>query len=108
MWRGSWRESGGCAGVADDTPVSGGIRPERIPLGHADDDDLVRGANQFSGIIEGAIHMGAENHYRINTTAGPVMVVRPNSGERLFATGDPIRIGFCAEDCMVYPSAFVR
>ncbi|MEO6299146.1 MAG: ABC transporter ATP-binding protein [Paracoccaceae bacterium] len=98
----------GNTGVEDDTQVSVGIRPERITLGHIDDDDLVVGANQFAGTIEGAIHMGAENHYRINTPVGPVMVVRPNSGERLFTTGEPIRIGFCAEDCMVYPSALVR
>ena len=89
--------------IADDTGVSVGIRPERITLGHADDEDRVTGANQFTGSIEGSTRMGAENHYRINSTLGPLMVVRPNSGERLFNAGDAVRIGFCAEDCMVFP-----
>ena len=91
-------------GIPDDTAVSVGIRPERISLGLPADEDRVTGANQFDGQIAGATHMGAEIHYRITSAAGPLMVVRPNSGERQFAPGETVRIGFCAEDCLAFPN----
>ncbi len=90
-------------GLADDTPVSLGIRPERITLGQPADEDRVTGANQFGGQILGVTDMGAETHYRVTSPAGPLTVVRPNSGEHRFTAGEPVRLGFCAEDCLVFP-----
>ncbi|MGV8984735.1 MAG: ABC transporter ATP-binding protein [Cypionkella sp.] len=91
-------------GIADDAPVSVGIRPERITLGLTDDEDRVAGANQLAGRITGAIHMGADIHYRLGSSAGSLMVVRPNSAERPFSVGDVVQLGFCAEDCLVFPN----
>lgn len=89
-------------GIADDAPVCVGIRPERITLGLANDEDRVVGAYQLDGQIEGAIHMGADIHYRLSSPAGSLMVVRLNSAETLFNVGDAVRVGFCSEDCLVF------
>ena len=89
-------------GIADDAAVNVGIRPERITLGLVGDEDRVVGANQLDGHIEGAIHMGADIHYRLGSAAGSLMVVRPNSAESLFSVGDAVRVGFSSEDCLVF------
>ena len=88
-------------GLPDDAPVSVGIRPERITLGAAGEDQ-VAGANQLDGQIEGALHMGPDIHYRLSSPLGTLTVVRPNTAERPFTTGEAVRIGFCAEDCLVF------
>lgn len=91
--------------IADDAAVSVGIRPERITLGPEGDEDRVVGSNQLDGSIEGAIHMGADIHYRLGTAAGSLTVVRPNSAENLFRVGEAVRLGFSSEDCLVFAKA---
>jgi len=90
-------------GIADDTPVTLGIRPERITLAAADDTAPAIGANQFDGQVVQARYMGAEIHYQIGSALGPLMVVEPSTRAKPFDTGTRVRVSFCAEDCLVFP-----
>ena len=90
-------------GIADDTPVTLGIRPERITLAAADDTAPAIGANQFDGKVVQARYMGAEIHYQIGSALGPLMVVEPSTRAKPFDTGTRVRVSFCAEDCLVFP-----
>lgn len=92
-------------GIADDTPVSLGIRPERITMAAQDDTIAAMGANQFGGEVMQARYMGAEIHYQISSVLGPLMVVEPSTRANPFSRADKVKISFCAEDCIVFPAA---
>ena len=92
-------------GIKDDAAVSVGIRPERITIAHPGEEEKGMGANQFTGRIVDAINMGAENHYRVDCGVGQLSVVEPNHGGAIYGRGDPVNIGFCAEACLVFPTA---
>ncbi len=91
-------------GIADDTPVSLGIRPERITIIGAGVTAPAMGANQFAGQVLQARYMGAEIHYQIGTAIGPLVVVAASTRTKPFDKGAKVKISFCAEDCIVFPA----
>lgn len=91
-------------GLGDDTPVSLGIRPERITMAEVADKTPAMGANQFDAEVLQARYMGAEIHYQLGSALGPLMVVEPSTRSAPFVRGARVKISFCAEDCLVFAS----
>lgn len=94
----------GNPGLGDNTTVNVGIRPERIAIVGAKSDAGMAGANQFPASVISAISMGAENHYHVSCSLGTLMVVELGGRGMTFSRGDQVRIGFRAEDCVLFPS----
>ncbi len=95
----------GNPGLGDNVEVSVGIRPERIAIAGAQEDERMTGANQFPATVLSAISMGAENHYHVGCSAGSLMVVEPGGRGLSFMRGDQVKIGFRAEDCVLFPAS---
>ncbi|MGB4828248.1 MAG: ABC transporter ATP-binding protein [Paracoccaceae bacterium] len=95
-------------GISDDTPVSVGVRPERISIAAAADKRPELGANQFPGEVVEARYMGAEVHYVIRCAFGLLTVVQPSTRTGPFARSAKVKISFCAEDCIVFPASVPR
>ena len=91
--------------LADNLAIDVGIRPELISISKAEEKKQPTGINQLSGAVTDAINMGAENHYRISCGAGTLMVVEPGGRGLSFARGDKVKLGFRAEDCVLFPSS---
>lgn len=95
----------GNPGLGDNVAVNVGIRPERITIAGAAKNKRMAGANQFPATIVNAISMGAENHYHVSCSIGTLMVVEPGGLAMSFSRGDQVKIGFRAEDCVLFPGS---
>ena len=90
-------------GIADGSPISLGIRPERITIAASEDTEPAMGANQFPGEVLQSRYMGAEIHYQIGSAIGPLMLVQPSTRTKHFEMAAKVKISFSAEDCIVFP-----
>jgi ABC-type Fe3+/spermidine/putrescine transport system ATPase subunit len=90
-------------GLGAEVAVQLGIRPERVAITGADG-VLGEADMQLSATVVSALSMGAESHYHVSSGLGTLMVVEPGGRGMGFARGDAVRIGFRAEDCVLFPS----
>jgi putative spermidine/putrescine transport system ATP-binding protein len=76
-------------------PVTLSVRPERI--GFTD-------AAALRGILRNRIFQGSHWLLQVQTDAGPVTIIRQNSGEALPQVGEPVGLAWRAEDMVVTDS----
>ena len=81
-----------------------GIRPEnmRLTISHQEDD--LRDANRFAGIIANVAFLGPNIEYTIETDAGQeLLVVEKNDNRRLKAQGSRVVVDFDPPDVIILP-----
>jgi putative spermidine/putrescine transport system ATP-binding protein len=77
-----------------DGPVTVTVRPEKIAF-------CPPAPDHFTGVVRMRIFQGNHWLYQVETTAGPVLVIRQNSGEAAPAEGETVGLAWRPEDMAV-------
>ncbi len=97
------RIGGGCwpAASPPQGPLQATVRPERIGFADAKPDSL-------AGIVKARIFQGNHWLYQIDTAAGPVTVIRQNTGAPAPAEGAQVHLSWRAGDMALRPDQAAR
>jgi putative spermidine/putrescine transport system ATP-binding protein len=74
-----------------DGPIIASVRPEKIAFAETDGEHL-------AGIVKTRIFQGNHWLYRIDTAAGPLFVIRQNSGQTMPVENDKVGLAWRADD----------
>ena len=83
-----------------------GVRPERMMLSVSGPG--APDSNLLAGKVVEAVNMGAEFHYVVEAADGRITVVEPNRSGVRVRVGDPIRLSFRPQDCILIGEARER